>query len=48
MSNFEENDPILGLFDPHRMNKPVYCCGVIPMVSIVGLAIINIAQIKLF
>jgi len=47
MSNFDENDPILGLFKPKSMAQPVYCCG-FPLVCIIGLAVINIAQIKLF
>jgi hypothetical protein len=36
---FKDLDPFSGLTDPHKVAQPVYCCGVIPMVSIVILTL---------
>ncbi len=48
MPNYDENDPVLGLFQPKRTDHVVYCCGVIPMVSIVGLVIAHFTQVLPF
>jgi len=47
MSNFDENDPVLGLFKPKSMAHPVYCCG-FPLVSIVGLVVAHFTQVLPF